>query len=96
MANDENDLSSVEEKYFKRKNKELMEKLAAKKKEKPRPSPVTGEAMIPEIMFGVVIDRCPTSRGIWLDAGELEMLMAAGIKEHDERSNWVKRLFKRK
>ena len=27
------------------------------------------------VIHGVVVDRCPVSGGIWLDAGELEQLM---------------------
>jgi Zn-finger nucleic acid-binding protein len=34
---------------------------------------------------GVEFDFCPTCRGVWLDRGELEKLMAAGREEegHD-------------
>jgi Zn-finger nucleic acid-binding protein len=27
-----------------------------------------------EIAHGIVIDRCPQCRGVWLDAGELERM----------------------
>ena len=29
---------------------------------------------------GVQFDMCPTCRGVWLDRGELEKLMAAGAQ----------------
>jgi uncharacterized protein len=29
---------------------------------------------------GVQFDMCPTCRGVWLDRGELEKLMAAGVQ----------------
>lgn len=32
---------------------------------------------------GLVIDRCPVCRGIWLDRGELERLLARGAREAD-------------
>jgi hypothetical protein len=37
-------------------------------------SPITGEPMIEREFQGVRIDVCPTSGGVWLDAGELEIL----------------------
>jgi Zn-finger nucleic acid-binding protein len=30
---------------------------------------------------GVQFDMCPTCRGVWLDRGELEKLMAAGVQD---------------
>ena len=30
---------------------------------------------------GVQFDMCPTCRGVWLDRGELEKLMAAGAQD---------------
>ena len=30
---------------------------------------------------GVQVDMCPTCRGVWLDRGELEKLMAAAVEE---------------
>ena len=30
---------------------------------------------------GVQFDMCPTCRGVWLDRGELEKLMAAAVEE---------------
>lgn len=77
-----------EESYFDRKNREALERLAQKKQEKPRLSPVTGEPMEQIALHGVVIDRCPTSGGIWLDAGELEQLMQAGTKAGEDQAGW--------
>ena len=31
---------------------------------------------------GVQFDMCPTCRGVWLDRGELENLMAAGAQQN--------------
>jgi Zn-finger nucleic acid-binding protein len=33
---------------------------------------------------GVVVDACPSCRGIWLDRGELEKLIARAARDLDE------------
>ena len=33
---------------------------------------------------GIVVDSCPTCRGIWLDRGELEKLIARAMREIEE------------
>lgn len=72
--------------YFEKKNKEALERLKKKnQEEKPRLSPVSGEPMTQEVLMGVVIDRCPKSGGVWLDAGELERLIEAN-KDQTESS----------
>ncbi len=43
-------------------------------------SPIDGSPMRQINRYGIEIDVCPTSGGIWLDKGELEKLMAI-IKE---------------
>ena len=89
----EEERSSHEEKFFKKKNEEALKRLALKKKEKPRLSPITGDPMVQEVMFGVVIDRCLSSGGIWLDAGELEQLIEAEKQAAQCDASWLKRLF---
>jgi len=39
-------------------------------------SPIDGSPMKQVSRYGIEIDVCPTSGGIWLDKGELEKLMA--------------------
>ena len=79
-----------EESYFDKKNREALERLAKKQEEgKPRLSPITGEEMKQEVLNGVVIDRCSTSGGIWLDAGELEELIEAALSEDKEQREGV-------
>lgn len=39
-------------------------------------SPIDGSPMKQIHRFGIEIDVCPTSGGIWLDKGELEKIMA--------------------
>ena len=47
-------------------------------------------------LHGVVIDRCNTSGGIWLDAGELEQLIEAskGEEQVEASSEWLSSFFK--
>ncbi len=79
-----------EEEYFNRKNNEALARLSSKKEEQPRKSPITGEPMEQVVVHGVVVDRCPTSGGIWLDAGELELLMKAGSADESEhQQGWA-------
>lgn len=35
---------------------------------------------------GITIDRCERCRGVWLDRGELEQLIARGRADDDERA----------
>lgn len=76
--------------YFERKNSEALERLK-KKQTTERLSPITGKPMEQVVMHGVVIDRCPESGGIWLDAGELEELTKA-LNEKDS-GNAVQNFF---
>ncbi len=75
-----------EDSYLDKKNKEALERMKKKKEEDaPRPSPITGEPMEQVVLHGVVIDRCNTSGGIWLDAGELEQLAEAMKAEGESK-----------
>ena len=47
--------------------------------EEARKCPIDAAAMAKEIVMGIVIDRCPSCRGVWLDGGELEY-MKRGIE----------------
>lgn len=42
--------------------------------ERTRPCPIDSSDMKKEIAHMIVIDRCPTCGGVWLDGGELERL----------------------
>jgi len=65
-----------EDGYFEKVNKESLARLARKKQE-ARLSPVTRKSMEQIVAFGAVLDRCTSSGGIWLDAGELEQVINA-------------------
>jgi Zn-finger nucleic acid-binding protein len=66
-----------EEGYFDLLNKQAVARIAAKKGQPARPSPVTGKPMEVVSVMGVVLDRCVDSGGIWLDSGELDELLGA-------------------
>lgn len=73
--------SDTEQEYFKQQDLDLLAELRARNAKaraaeaQVRRSPVTGEPMVQKAFHGVTIDVCPTSGGVWLDAGELEALM---------------------
>ncbi|MFN8391941.1 MAG: zf-TFIIB domain-containing protein [Bdellovibrionota bacterium] len=84
MSNAWDDMKRAkEDSYFAKKDQEALARLATKQ-EKPRLSPITGEPMEHVVLLGVVVDRCPTSGGVWLDKGELEHLIAAAQSPEDE------------
>lgn len=94
MSNAWDDMKRAKEnEYFERKNQEALTRLHAKKAEKPRLSPITGEPMEQVAIHGVVVDRCAKSGGIWLDAGELEELILR-TKEDEHAQNWFAHLAK--
>lgn len=70
---------------------ELLAKRQAAK-ETRQPCPVDGELMEKEIVLNLVVDRCPSCDGVWLDRGELELLsraIKAGMKEDFGRAMTV-------
>ena len=81
MTNAWDDMKKArEEEYFKKKDKELLEK---KHEEVEREEfdkhfkcrcPKCGDKLREEDFHGVKIDKCPSCKGIWLDDGELDTL----------------------
>lgn len=75
----------LEEEYFHRKEQEAMEKLR-QRLAAPAPAerdasasprcPKCGDALEEVSFQEVLVDRCPSCQGIWLDPGELERLTA--------------------
>lgn len=79
-----------EEEFFKKQNEAALKRLQEREADKPRVSPVSGEAMEQIQYMGVVIDKCPVSGGIWLDEGELEQIIeAVQHKEGDEKDTFL-------
>jgi Zn-finger nucleic acid-binding protein len=88
---------ALEEEYFRRKERETIEKLRAKMTADEQAKaaaaavvqcPKCDDATLQPVMFeGVEIDACDKCGGVWLDANEL-----AAITKRDE-SGWFGRLF---
>lgn len=96
MTNSWDDMRKAKEgSYFERKNNEALQRLK-NKEERTLTSPVSGNEMEREVLHGVVIDRCKDSGGVWLDAGELEALIAANqqAKDEEEHHDWISGFFK--
>lgn len=71
-----------EEAFFKKQNEAAIERLSSRTVAgKPRLSPITGKPMVQMTLKGVVVDRCQDSGGIWLDAGELEQIVATAKRD---------------
>jgi hypothetical protein len=87
---------ALEEDYFRRKERELIEKMRermAAEQQAAQAAPSLkcpkGDGTLVEVDFeGVKIDLCDQCGGAWLDAGELETLMKK------ETGGWLSRLWK--
>jgi len=88
-----------EEEYFQRQDAEAVKRLQNEANRK-RLSPITGKPMEQITLMGVVVDRCPTSGGIWLDAGELEQIVKSSKSPEAQGSgflsNFLESLFVKK
>lgn len=78
-----------EEQYFEKINENAVKRLKEGANNPPRPSPITGKPMKPLTLYGVNVDQCEDSGGIWLDKGELEIIMEHARAEQGE--SWAKR-----
>ena len=80
-----------EDEYFYRQEKEALARLNAKKNaEKAKLSPIDGKPLTQLNVGGVIIDKCESTGGVWLDAGELEQLLSHAQNE-SSGSVWTKR-----
>ncbi len=56
-------------------------------REKVYDCPHDGTPMVKEILNDeIIIDRCPTCKGIWLDYGELEAIKAEAGEHHEDNT----------
>jgi hypothetical protein len=81
-----------EEEFFDKQNKEALSRIKSETR-KPRLSPVSGEPMEEVVIDGVTVDRCKTSGGIWLDAGELEEILKRSQARGGSEGDWMKSFF---
>jgi hypothetical protein len=79
-----------EDQYFEKANKDAVSRLGTKRQLN---SPITGEPMIRETIQGVVVDRCPTSGGVWLDKGELEHIIKHAGGHTEAHHSFIADLF---
>ncbi|RIL06267.1 MAG: hypothetical protein DCC75_10985 [Proteobacteria bacterium] len=70
-----------------------MARLKARKGSEKRLSPITGEPMEQLTLMGVVIDRCPSSGGVWLDAGELEEIIKSAKSQGADQETTLSQFF---
>ncbi len=83
-----------EEQYFKEKERELIEKekeVIEKEKLKAHYAghcPNCGEKLVEEDFHGVIINRCHSCKGMWLDDGELDV-----ITHEEEAKDWLQKLW---
>lgn len=56
---------------------ELLKASITAKGEGSRQCPIDSTEMTKEIVSAIVIDRCPSCNGVWLDGGELDLLKQA-------------------
>ncbi|NNE66921.1 MAG: hypothetical protein HKN33_10190 [Pyrinomonadaceae bacterium] len=84
---------ALENEYFRRKEKELIEKLKAKleaedTKDLDLECPKCDGTLIETTYEDILIDVCRSCSGVWLDPGELAQIVAK-----EEGGSWLKRFF---
>lgn len=84
---------ALENEYFHRKEKELIEKMKAKlaadeTKELDLECPKCDGKLVETAFENITIDVCNKCSGVWLEAGEL-----AQIVDKNENSGWLSRYF---
>ncbi len=85
---------ALENEYFHRKEKELIEKMKAKlaseqTKDLHLNCPKCDGKLVETDYENVSVDVCDTCSGVWFDAGEL-----AQVVDKNENSGWLNRFFK--
>lgn len=92
---------ALEEDYFRRKEQEAIEKLRAKREAERAEREAQGKSLKCPKCDGTLavltyedieIDRCTSCHGVFLDAGELELLTAR--EEQEEKRGWLGRLLR--
>lgn len=78
-----------EDSYFDKVNQESLARLSRKQQGPARLSPITGKPMEQIVAFGAVVDRCTTSGGIWLDAGELEQILISAKESSSSLKDFI-------
>ncbi len=84
---------ALENEYFHRKEKELIEKMKSKMSSQTTKDlnlncPKCDGKLLESDYENIKIDVCDTCSGVWLDAGEL-----AQVVDKNENSGWLSRFF---
>lgn len=66
--------------------------IGRKSREPALPCASCGAPLEPVFLGGVELDRCYHDELVWLDAGELERVLAVARKQADARESWLARL----
>jgi len=79
-----------EEQYFQEQNNAALERLKSQTSNVKK-SPITGKPMKQVAEYGVILDLCEDSGGVWLDKGELEKIIEHVKGEHG--TTWSEKFF---
>ncbi len=82
-----------EDQYFETQNKGALARLKNRPQGGKRTCPITQDPLEQITTMGVVIDRCPTCGGVWLDNGELEQILKGASTYQGEQKDWVSKFF---
>lgn len=80
-----------EDLYFAEQDRKAIERLRAERRatsQTPAECPRCNASLREEDRHGVLVDVCPSGCGMWLDAGELELLAKR------EKDSWLTRLIR--
>lgn len=85
---------SKEDAYFRKVEEERLKALELRKKEKKLLCPHDGTNLVHENRHGIVVDFCPTCKGIWLDDHEAELLRHVMQQQSEHGESLWKRVLK--
>jgi Uncharacterized protein conserved in bacteria len=86
---------ALENEYFRRQERELIEKLKAKLEAENKTAtelncPKCDGKLVESNFENVIVDVCTKCHGVWLDAGELAQI----VNKEESQSGWVGRWFR--
>lgn len=95
MARSEDHPSRNEDEYFVKQDAELLKQMRAKldaerakadRAQSPMKCPRCGAGLQEQQYHHAVVDVCPKCNGMWLDAGEMEIIGKSFQEEHSARN----------
>jgi hypothetical protein len=85
---------SKEDAYFRKVEEERLKAIELRKAEKRLVCPHDQTPLVHENRHGIVVDACPSCKGIWLDDHEAELLRHVMQKETEHGESLWKRVMK--